>query len=435
VFEKSYIKPVRTPKLGHYQMIVGILMLLFIGFNRIGHFAYIRNDGLLCRFFKVVRMPVVSTFWRYADSLSINQAKSLLNVMSVVRERLWQQCGINYRRIHLDIDTTVETLYGSQQGGRKGHNTKHQGKKGYRPILCFVEETREYLTGKLRRGATVGGKECAAFIKTIKNRLPGCVESVVIRADGEFLSSKSIAAMLEEGYDFIIGNKQCEPKFDPNTWYRPWKRKAVEYNSCMFKPFGWKSSCRFVVMRIPKDGSANSSAGKQLPLFDEDRYKYRIFCTTLTGKTHKVIAEYDKRADVENLVGEAKREGLESIPSKKFKNNYAWFQLVMLSYNLWRYMKILAHASIDDKSVIAKKTTVQVLQDIRDNTIRIGRLKLLYIAAKMPFHDNRTKVKYSIHDTRTSAIMHFLSFLDKARARTRAWLNGPWQCRFALNTV
>ncbi|MDP7354297.1 MAG: hypothetical protein QGE94_04380, partial [Desulfobacterales bacterium] len=66
----------------------------------------------------------------------------------------------------------------------------------------------------------------------------------------------------------------------------------------------------------------------------------------MIGKALKVIAKYDKRSDVENLVGEAKREGLDAIPSDKFKNNYAFFQIVMLAYNIWRYMKILAHQSI-----------------------------------------------------------------------------------------
>jgi hypothetical protein len=58
-----------------------------------------------------------------------------------------------------------------------------------------------------------------------------------------------------------------------------------------------------------------------------------------------VIAEYDKRADVENLVGESKREGLEAVPSAKFKNNYAYFQIVMLAYNIWRYFKMMAEIS------------------------------------------------------------------------------------------
>ena len=436
IFEDTYHKPKRKPKLGDYRMVVGILMLLFIGFNRLAHFAYIRTDAMLCGFFNVVCLPVVSTFWRYVNSLSINQANSLLMIMSILRERAWQQCGLSYRRIHVNIDTTVETLYGNQQGGRKGHNTSRRGKKGYRPILCFIEETREFLTGKLRRGDTVGGKECAAFIKTIKARLPGCVKEVVVRADGEFLSWTSISALIKEGFEFIIGNKQCEPDFDPGKWYRPYKGKAIEYNSCIYKPTGWEVACRFVAMRMLKKDSKYKGKHKQLPLFEDDLYTYRIFCTSLKDKAHKVIAEYDKRADVENLIGEAKREGLDAIPSAKFKNNYAWFQLVMLAYNIWRYMKILAQVSIQETPSESCDTAHDALKGIIENTIRIARLKLLFIAAKVPFHDNKTTVKYSIHDARTPGMLYFLKFLDKARTKVRPWIEGShWPCRFALNST
>jgi hypothetical protein len=126
-------------------MVAGLLMLLFIGFNRIRHFTYIRLDAMLCGFFRLTKPPVASTFWRDLDSMGINQAQSLLKLMCILRERIWQQLGLNYYRICIDIDTTVETIYGNQQGGRKGHNTKNRGKKGYRPVLCFIEQTRECL--------------------------------------------------------------------------------------------------------------------------------------------------------------------------------------------------------------------------------------------------------------------------------------------------
>src|SRR3989304_6172479 len=38
-FAHHYVPPKREPKLGGYCMVVGILMLLFIGFQRLGHFA------------------------------------------------------------------------------------------------------------------------------------------------------------------------------------------------------------------------------------------------------------------------------------------------------------------------------------------------------------------------------------------------------------
>ena len=82
IFNFTYQSPRRKPKLGHYSMMIGILMLLFIGFNRIWHFTYVRLDAMLCGIFRLTQLPVASTFWRYVDSLGINQANSLLNLMS-----------------------------------------------------------------------------------------------------------------------------------------------------------------------------------------------------------------------------------------------------------------------------------------------------------------------------------------------------------------
>ena len=99
IFHSAYRPPPREPKLGHYLMVVGHLMLLIIGFNRIWHFVYVRLDTMLCGFFKLNRLPHSSTFWRYVASLGINQANSLIKVMSVLRERVWQLCGFQYARV------------------------------------------------------------------------------------------------------------------------------------------------------------------------------------------------------------------------------------------------------------------------------------------------------------------------------------------------
>jgi hypothetical protein len=68
-----------------------------------------------------------------------------------------------------------------------------------------------------------------------------------------------------------------------------------------------------------------------------------------------------------------------------------------------------------------------------NNTVRIARLKLLFIAAKVVKDGNRDKVKYSIHDARTPAMFYLLQFIDKARSRPRPWhQNGIWSARFAI---
>ena len=62
IFDHLYIAPRRKVKLGNYRMVLGILMLLFIGFNRIWHFTYIRLDAMVCGFFSLLsyRQPAHS---------------------------------------------------------------------------------------------------------------------------------------------------------------------------------------------------------------------------------------------------------------------------------------------------------------------------------------------------------------------------------------
>ena len=101
----------------------------------------------------------------------------------------------------------------------------------------------------------------------------------------------------------------------------------------------------------------------------------------------------------------------------------------MLAYNIWRYMKMIAQKSVSGN----RPASDSILKGIMTNTVRIARLKLLFIAAKVVNHSGRDKVKYSIHDSRTPEILYLLQFLDKARCRPRPWhKQSIWAPRFAI---
>ena len=415
IFRELYLPPSRKPKLGHYKMVLGFILLLFIGFSRLWHFLYIQLDPMLSATLGVEKLPHASTFWRYLNSLGINQAEPLLKIAAAVRERVWAHCGLDFKIVHIDIDTTVETVYGETlQGALKGHNTKHRGKKGFRPVLAFISETHEFLAGKFRKGATITAKETARLISSFPQYLPGVVKKVVIRADGEFFSHEAVKAAVACGFSFIIANRAAKPVFDDSRWYRVRQQDKITYNDCTYQPKDWDKPYRFVAMRIPLQEAkeASESEKQQLPLFEDDRYKYRIFTTDLKPKAHKVINEYDGRADAENLVGESKREGLSAIPSAKFKNNYAFFYIVMLAYNIWRWMKLVAAMTVPEET---RAKSRHPLSAIAENTVRIARLVLLLIAAKIVYSANCVKVRYSIHDTRIPAFFDFLGHLDTHR--------------------
>jgi hypothetical protein len=96
-------------------------------------------------------------------------------------------------------------------------------------------------------------------------------------------------------------------------------------------------------------------------------------------------------------------------------------------------MKMIASRSVSTDPSQAATTAGSALKGIMNNTVRIARLKLFFIAAKVVKDSNRDKVKYSIHDARTPAMFYLLQFLDKARSRPRPWhQDGIWSARFAI---
>lgn len=411
-FSEQYINPDRKPKLGNFRMIFGMLMLLFIGFQRLGHFMYVKTDAMVCGILRIAVLPAVSTFWRYLQSLDVMQSESLLKVGAALRVKVWKICRYQPRQVTVNIDTTVSTVYGEIEGARKGHNTKHRGKKGLRPVLCFLDETREYLCGSQRPGETMSNKEVSDQIKQFRQLLPTDVKVVRVRGDGEFIGWESVKACLDEGFYYTFGNKRCSPPFEEKNWYC---HGEYEYNECWYQPIKWGQSCRFVAMRIRKEQIGN----RQLALLKSEDYAYRVFVTSEKDRPHQVIAGYDGRAAVEPLIGEAQREGVLAIPSKRFQAHHAFFQIVMLAYNLWRWMKMLAGHAEEEKrhgKTVPERNRITM----PDHTIRIARLKMLYVAAKIRFHGNRDKVCYSIHEQRAVGIMDFLKYLDRCRMQLKA---------------
>jgi hypothetical protein len=196
-----------------------------------------------------------------------------------------------------------------------------------------------------------------------------------------------------------------------DQWYT---HGDAQYKECLYQPVGWEKPCRFVAMRIRK----RSQDDLQPLLIEAEAYTYRVFATNLRGKPHAVIAEYDKRADVENCIGEAQREGILAIPSKRFQNNHAYFQLVLLAYNLWQWMKQVAGNQRKGKAV-ANDGQIEIV----DHTVRVARLKMLFVAAKVSYHNGQDNVYYSIHDSRASGIIDFLKYLDRKRRKKIVWPN------------
>ena len=103
-FAAHYVAPRRAAKLGGRRMVLGMPMLVFIGFQRVGHFAYVRTDAMVCGILRVSVLPVVSTFWRYLQSMGLNQSVSLLRLSAALRAQVRALCGYQPREVTVNSE-------------------------------------------------------------------------------------------------------------------------------------------------------------------------------------------------------------------------------------------------------------------------------------------------------------------------------------------
>ena len=183
-----------TTSMSGFRFVLGMILALYVGFSRLNHLQFLEREPMLTGILQVVKLPPQCTFWRFLASLHLVVAGPLLEVGRRMRQRVWEAAHVGLKEVTLDTDTTVQTVYGRQMGARKGYNPQHRGKKSWQPILTFLAETREYVSGELRQGDRPTGKQIAAHLEGVFAALPESVERVYARADSGFYCGEAVAA-------------------------------------------------------------------------------------------------------------------------------------------------------------------------------------------------------------------------------------------------
>ena len=57
-------------------------------------------------------------------------------------------------KLTIDLDSTVITRYGNQEGSAIGYNPKEKGRKSHHPLMAFVDQTKMVANAWLRAGNT-----------------------------------------------------------------------------------------------------------------------------------------------------------------------------------------------------------------------------------------------------------------------------------------
>ena len=373
-----------------YQFVLAMVLAVYVGFSRLHHLRFLEREPMLTGILKVLRLPSQCTFWRFLASLHLGVARQLLEVQRRMRERVWDAAHVRLSTVTLDTDTTVHTLFGNQMGGRKSYNPKNKGKKSYQPILTFLAETREYVSGELRNGDRPTGAQIARHLESVFAALPPEVKTIQARADSGFYCGEAVEAYQNRSVQFIVSARKTSRLVD-ELKAADWKRSPhIDADGqCEFRyqPEGWGKAYRFIAVRYQKKPTPKEAGEpEQYQLFDTPEYSYRVFVTNMKESVDLLVWFYNQRAGAENLIKEANNDaGLAAHPSGRWTMNCNHFQLAMLAYNLNCWLMLF------NREEQAKVET------LKHTTLATARLRFLFLAAKIWRHAGRVGVSYSDH--------------------------------------
>lgn len=283
--------------------------------------------------------------------------------------------------VHLDIDTTVECTFGSQQDALPGPNPRYHGRPSYHPILVYCAEASACVGALLRPGDTGLGADDVPTTKSWIRRFRATVGTkvqVTVRIDAGGDCAALLGGFHDEGARFIakakldfalaeaIRRTKKWTTVDRDAFGRP-TRQVAEID---FARKSWSDAGhRFRVIAIR---SLEHDTGKQVHLWAELDYTVQAYITNdMLGDANDIAFEYNGRAEVEPAIAEFKNGwGIGKIPSDVFAANHALFLLKLLAHNLMRRFVRWAAPDLADWRV---QWLRRALINIPGRLIRSGR--------------------------------------------------------------
>ena len=317
------------------ESLEALLYPLILGLGRIETTEPLRHNGVFHYLAGLPGYPDATSLRRFLDRLARRGRNSLVKLHDAWRAAMLgapSQAGF-------DLDSTVLTVYGRQEQAEVGYNPKKRGRPSYLPLLCFEGKTQDCWEGSYHPGDTHVSTITIPLLDCAFAKLPQPIREVRVRADAAFFDHEIVRFIEGKRAFYAIVARLTRPlknrlsglryrRVSPGVW-------AGEFPYC---PQGWPGPRRFVVIRrpVPEEPSA------QLTLFQMGGYTYQAFVTNLMLQPLNLWRFYNQRARAELIIRELKYAyALGKIPTNDFQANEAFFQVVLLAYNLLNWFKRL----------------------------------------------------------------------------------------------
>jgi len=142
------------------QLFIQFMAGVWCGANRFAQLDITRMDSSIQRMFEWERMPEHKAFQRYFEKFDIGTTYSVFGGLY-----RWFFDNLKFDNFTLDIDSSVITRYGEQEGAKKGYNKHKPGRKSQHPIIAFVSEIEMVANFWLRSGDAHTANNFKAFLE------------------------------------------------------------------------------------------------------------------------------------------------------------------------------------------------------------------------------------------------------------------------------
>jgi len=322
--------PRRNKRYSLSQMALALVYPIVLGLDRLETASFLRSNGTFQYLTGLPNFPDPQTLRRF-----LHHAPSpFLEQVHRVNDRLLQHfihMPEHRSRLIFDLDSTVVTVFGRQDGAEVGYNPRYRGKRSYDPLLC-IESNSSYLWDtELRPGNAGTWDGSIELLDTCFANLPSDIREVRVRADAGF-GFQPVFETLENHptqYAIVARLTSAVQRLLPALPYEAINRNW-EMADCEHRLQGWPKARRFVVAR-----RFIQEAEPQPTLFTMGRYVYRAWVTNLSLTPAGIWHFYDGRATIETRIRELREDfSLRKIPTASFQANALYLEIIRLAYNL-----------------------------------------------------------------------------------------------------
>jgi hypothetical protein len=343
-------------------IIESFITSIWCGANRFLHTEVTRHDTALGKIFDWKNTPGQDTYKRFFSKFS--QAK---NHRVSHYFYSWIFDNFKFDNFTLDIDSSVMTRYGVQQGAKKGYNPAKRGRPSHHPLIAFIADVKLVANMWLRSGDTSSANNFLGFLEDTLDKLKNKTVSL-LRLDSGFFQANILDYIEQKEMDYVVAVKFSSPIQKliaaTNNWLL--LDTGIEICGQQYQSASWDKPRRIVIVR-QRIKDRPQATGKQLRLFSEEEiyrnYRYSAYVTNLKFAPAEIWRLYRGRGDAENRIKELKYDfGFNSFNLKDFYATETALTFAMIAYNLMALFR----------TFVLQEKTQKTLSTLRYRAFAIG---------------------------------------------------------------